>query len=138
MLADEIAEYLQTWSLGNYDSDAEVVGGATEFAIYVGFMPDAPDRAVGIRQTGELKRDMRLKEYTYPTVEVLVRGTTDPRVAEGQAQEICTQMHGLAGVEFVGGGAYIVKCQAINGPNDLGPDENGRHNYSINFDLITI
>jgi hypothetical protein len=136
MLADEMAGHLNAYGIGVYDADSAITTTVDDFAIYVDFMPDNPDRAICIRQTGGGKRDMRLVGYDYPTAEVLVRGDGDPRTAEAAAIAVYDSLHGITAATFNGGTTYIHKCQATNGPNSLGPDKNGRAHFSINFELI--
>lgn len=136
MLAAEIAQHLHAYSLGVYNADTPITFNDGDYVIYVDFMRDEPDEAICIRQTGAGRRDMRLTMYDYPQVEVLVRGDTDSRNAEAQAQAVYDCLHGITEGTLDNGTTRIIKCQAANGPNSLGPDGNGRFNYSINFDLI--
>jgi len=130
LLAVQIAQYLHDQGIGVFDPEG------SSGNIFIDHMPDTPDEAIAIRQTGGGRVDMRVP-FHQPTAQILIRGTADPRVAGATAAAAYDVMHGLTNGELTAGGVWIVKCQAITPPACLGPDENGRHHYSINFELIT-
>lgn len=128
-LNEEIALYLEAQGLLTYDPDG--VTGDT----FIDLMPDSPDEAVailtGVPREGDVKYG-----YDQPAVQIIVRGGSDPRAAKQRAQDIYDELQGFSSGTFVDGGTWIVSCIAAqSGPVRLGPDENGRHEFSLNFDL---
>lgn len=131
MLVAEIAEYLD--GLGLVSFDAAGVNGNT----FIETLPDTPDVAVGIFSSSGPAADVSTS-VRRPGVQLLVRGDRDPRTAEAQAQLIWDALHGLHTTAFVVGGTRVMLCAGRqSAPIRLGPDVNGRHVYSLNFQLIT-
>ena len=105
--------------------------------IFQDVLPTEPDIAVMVQGTGGFPKDMWLVDYAEPTVQIIVRGTRDPRVARGLIEEIVETVGTFSGQKFVeDGNWYIVKCHAMQ-PQGIyiGPDDNNRHRFSINFEL---
>lgn len=105
--------------------------------IFQDVLPTSPDIAVMVQGTGGFPKDMFLVDYSEPTVQVIVRGTRDPRVARGLINEIVDTIGTLGATKFVNDGDwYVIKCHAIQ-PQGIyiGPDDNNRHRFSINFEL---
>ena len=105
--------------------------------IFQDVLPTEPDVAVMVQGTGGFPKDMFLIDYAEPTVQIIVRGTRDPRVARGLIEDIVETVGTFGGQKFVtGGNWHIVKCHAIQ-PQGIyiGPDDNNRHRFSINFEL---
>jgi hypothetical protein len=128
MLSSEIAEYLDALGIGRFDES-----GATG-DIFITAVPPQPDEATIITQTGGLSA-RGYDHYDNPSVQVRVRGTRDPRVAEARAQAIYDALHGMRNTRLVDGGAFVVSCLAVSAPASIGQDENRRHEYTINFRL---
>jgi len=127
----QICRFLVAAGLGVFD---ELGSGGM---LYHLGLPPEPDEAVAVRPTGGFNADP-LNAYERPTVQILVRGTADSRTGEVRAQAIYDALHGLRHQLLCTGGNWIVSCSGIqSGPNYIGPDENGRHIYSLNFQLIT-
>lgn len=126
MLVDEIAQYLHQQGLGVFAPDG--IGGD----IFVATLPQAPDECVMLRPTGGFAADSKLG-YDDPTVQILVRGTQDPRTGGERAQAIYGALQGLHDVALPGG-TWVVSCLGLqSGPVHIGSDGNGRHEYSLNF-----
>ena len=105
--------------------------------IFQDVLPTEPDIAVMVKGTGGFPKDMFLVDYAEPTVQIIVRGTRDPRVAREIIDEIVETIGTFGGQKFVAGGNWhIIKCHAIQ-PQGIyiGPDDNNRHRFSINFEL---
>jgi hypothetical protein len=130
-ITDELAQYLNDQGLGLFDPT-----GATG-DIFLETMPDVPDDAVAIYATAGLPPDVRTS-IGRPSVQIVVRGGRDPRDAAGRAAQIFTALHKLHAMTFVPGGTWVMLCAAKQSqPIGLGPDENRRYEFSINFSLIT-
>lgn len=128
MLAGEVARYLAGRGLVSFDETA------ADGDCFIGVLPSAPDEVVALIPTGGLAADVKLG-YDTPTLQVLVRGTSDPRPAANRAQAIYSALHGLHGVSLPGG-TYVVGCWGIqSAPTHIGRDENGRHELSLNVRL---
>lgn len=131
MIVEEIAEYLAADGLGTFDPTG-IIGD-----IFIETMPDSPDVAIGLFTTGGLAPDVATS-VARPRVQLVVRGGRDPREAALLATAIYEALHGLRSMEFVPGGTRIMLASAVqSGPIRLGPDDNGRHEYSINLQFIT-
>ena len=95
-------------------------------------MPAGPDRAVGVFNSGGFEGDVSLP-YDRPTVQVQVRGTSDPRTALDWADDIYNMLHGLHDV-LLPTGVWLVSLIGIqSGPVRIGPDGNRRMRYTCNF-----
>lgn len=128
MLLDEIAQYLHAAGIVTYDPTG--INGDC----FISVLPSSPDNCVAIYPTGGYQADNKLG-YDFPTVQIIVRGTQDPRPAYTRAQNIYDKMQNFYG-QFVDGGTPILRCYGIqSGPIHLGADAKGRHEYSLNFEL---
>ncbi len=134
ILVVEVVRYLHKLELVKFD-EYGITGDC-----FVSRLPLKPDECVGIFPSGGYQADGKLP-LDYPTFQIIVRGTQDPRTALIRAQNIYDALHGYAGF-FVGelqdeDGTRIVNCRGIqSGPVYIGQDENNRHRYSLNFELI--
>lgn len=127
MLAVELATYLDDQGLVTFSATA--AGGDC----FVEKLPQSPDEAVAIMSTGGWREDGKLG-YDSPTLQLVVRGTKDPQAGFERAVALYDALHGLHAVELVDGGTYVVGCWAQqSAPIRLGPDDNGRYEYSINL-----
>lgn len=130
MLVAEVATYLASQGLGTFDTTG------TSGTIFVEVLPESPDECVAVYSRAGSGSDSGLP-YDYPNVQVLVRGTQDPRGAESVAKSIYDALHGLRNISLTVGGTWLVGCKGIqSGPVHIGRDDNGRHEYSLNFALI--
>jgi hypothetical protein len=132
MLVQEIAQYLSYEGFGTYSE----TGDSTIFLVS---MPDSPDEAIMVTPTGGYVSDVKTP-YDDVTLQIIVRGTTDPVPAMQRAQAIYDALHGfpqgVAAKSFVTDGALIIGCEGLQpSPVSMGTDENGRHEYSLNFHI---
>lgn len=126
MLAVEVAEYLDGLGLVNYDPTG--MAGDT----FLEFVPASPDEVVVITDYPGPQPDPK-HGYDTPNVQVRTRAGRDPRVARATLDAIFNALHNLHAVTLPGG-TYVVSCWAIqSGPTPLGPDQNGRFEYTLNF-----
>lgn len=127
-----LARYLSGRSLVIYD---EVGTGGNCF---VNRLPAQPNEAVMVKQTGghPVPAGGSLG-YDEPTLQLLVRGTRDPRVGDALAQSLYDELQGFRGVlDPAGENIYVARCLAAqSAPVHIGTDENERHLYSLNFAL---
>ncbi len=100
-------------------------------------LPDKPDIAVMLENTGGFPRDMRNTNYKLVSIRFLCRGDLDPRNAKSLAIDVIDTIGTFGGSKFASTSNYkIISCQATQGfPINIGRDENGRHRFSCNFEL---
>lgn len=136
MIVHEMAQYLDDQGLVTYDPTGAAGGGNVFVPSYVGIQ-GAPDAAILIRPTGGLRSDSK-RIYDDPTVQIIVRSTTDPMPGMTLAQAIYDALHGFHGGPFVTGGIWVVGCVGLqSAPAYIGVDANGRHEFSLNFQMHT-
>jgi len=103
--------------------------------VFMGRLPAEPSAAIAINPSGGYNASIK-HDYDSPTIQILIRGTIDPRVGYEKALEIYDALHGFGGDRFIAGGHWVVKCEGIQSePVYLGQDDNGRHMYTLNFAL---
>jgi len=125
-MLEGIARYLHDKGIVTFDPNG--ISGD----IFMETMPQQPRDAVALMSTGG---DEPLVRHPFDTrkFQVLVRGGADPRPPLARAEAIYDALQGLAGVTLPDG-TYVVAIGAVQaGPIRLGPDENGRHMFSLNF-----
>lgn len=119
---------------------SEINFGGENNNIFQDTLPANPDIAIKIEATGGFPKNMWLTDYYEPTIQIIVRGTRDPRVARSIIQKIVDEIGTIGEEKFIATGEwYVIKCQAIQpfGIN-IGQDDNNRHRFSINFELEII
>lgn len=127
MLTAEIAEYLADQGLGTFDPSG------TSGDIFLAVMPDQPTQAMALYDNGGAESPMR-RPIDDPNIQVITRGGQHPEEAHALARDVYDTLHGFTGE--LPGYTWVVWCIGIqSGPVPLGPDENGRHRYSLNFRL---
>ncbi|SET94702.1 hypothetical protein SAMN05421676_11210 [Salinibacillus kushneri] len=127
MLETEIAVYLD--NLGILTFDETGLSGNT----FINTIPSQTDEVIGIYLKGGSEPDI-WNDYRSPGMQFIVRGTEDPRWANQKSEEIYETLNGLSSIQL--GVFYLVSCfgeqsSAVH----IGQDSNGRHEYSINFQL---
>lgn len=125
MLTAEIAAYIASLGIGTFSD----TGGD----IFLAGLPDTPDECIYIRSTGGPQSYSGLP-FDNPTVQIIVRGE-NLTATEGKAQAIYNALHGYTG-RLTEDGRWIVSCLGMqSAPADIGKDQNGRIEYSLNFEL---
>jgi hypothetical protein len=105
-------------------SDAKaLMTGVTN--IYIGSMPETPDNAVCLYNTGGYPRDLSGSEVEEPTFMVKVRNTS---YATGEAL-CCTIKDALHG--YIGGKFLLIQQQGD--VLDMGRDASNRQEWTLNF-----
>jgi hypothetical protein len=122
-ILDDIATHLETGS-------PTIVGGSTGWTLFKGLMPDSPDQAVALYETGgpppgQEKGGTRLSE---PTFQVRVRaGAHDYSAARTKIQEVFAELDDAT----ISGYIFVFPLNA--GPLPLGQDTNERPHLTWNF-----
>lgn len=129
-LLDGIAQYLANQGHGTYTPDA--AGGS----IFLEKMPQAPDVATAIYAYGGGEADTKLG-YDEPSVQIRTRAGPDPRVSRAAARSILEKLHGVGRLTLPDGTVVIDMIAIQSEPIGLGPDENGRHEHTINLRVET-
>lgn len=125
----ELAKYLDAKGIVNFDES-----GATGDT-FIELLPATPDNAIAILSSQPAESDVKLG-FDRPGIQIIVRGGQDPRPPKSKAYEIYDALHGFTSGRFVENGVWVVNCYAAqSGPIRLGQDDNGRHEFSLNFDL---
>mgnify|MGYP000899934440 FL=1 len=123
----EVMQYLANKGIVSYSE----TGGANN--VFMGRLPAEPSFAVAVNPSGGYGASIK-HDYDSPTLQILVRGTVDPRTGYEKALQIYDALHGFGGDRFIVGGHWVVKCEGIQSePIYIGQDENGRHMYTLNF-----
>lgn len=109
---------------------AGVIGGASGWTGYKSYLPDTPDKAVAIYETGGPPPETALA-IAYPTFQCRVRGEASGyAAARAQAQAVVDALHAQAAAV---GAAYVYLYAANSGVLPLGNDENDRPHLTVNF-----
>lgn len=129
MIAEEVAKFIEILGLGIFDPEG------TTGNIFIEQLPDLPEKAIALYSSGAASADSKLN-YDLVTVQILVRGSEDPRDAQSLAQEIYNELHAFGDAPFISGGSYIVSCLGLQSqPILLGKNDKGNFEYSLNFDI---
>lgn len=125
MFVVDIANHLEALGLLTFQ---ETAGGDT----FIGHVPAKPDFVVVLTPTPGLAPEYA-HAYDYPAFQVRVRGGgADPRPAYDKAMAIRNALHGIESQQI--GATWVVKLEAAQSePASLGTDENGRHEFTLNF-----
>ena len=128
MLEAEVATYLDTQGVVTYDASG------TTGDTFINVLPSTPDDAVGIYSEGGPDPSPHFIEDR-KDIQIIVRGTEDPRPAYSTAEDIYSALNGLTHYTF-SDNTELIMCKAIQaGPIHIGMDDNQRHRYSLNFRL---
>jgi hypothetical protein len=98
--------------------------------IYLGSMPDSPDNAVALYNTGGFPRDLSGSEVEEPTFMVKVRNTSYA-TGETLCNTIKDALHGV-NAQTVNSHVFLLIAQQGD-TNDIGRDESNRQEWTINF-----
>lgn len=129
MLSAEVAQFLAYEGLGTYD------GGGISGTIFVEMLPESPDELIGIYSTGGNPSEACLP-YDKPIIQAVIRGTINPLTSGAKAQQVFDALNGFHSGYMVDAGIWVLGVHAVgSGPTHIGRDENGRHEYSINFEF---
>ena len=128
MLASEVAEWIGD-NITNCSFDSTGVTGN----VFISTMPSSPDTVVMVSEYGGTVDDKN--PFSDINVQARVRGTKDPRVSYNIAKEIFDELQGLTNTTLISSGSRVIKVVAQNTPIDIGRDDNGRHEWTVNFNI---
>jgi hypothetical protein len=127
VLEEELALLLQELSLGTYKPTEP--GGN----LYWPVAPSEPDECTTLALYGG-SESSSLDPYDEPRLQVRCRGdAVDPRVPKRRADAIYAALHGLGHQPLAGGTELQLAIGIGSGPEYMGRDANGRHEYVVNF-----
>ncbi|MGY5129213.1 minor capsid protein [Streptomyces nigrescens] len=124
---DAFARYLDERRLLTYDPTG--ICGDT----FIETLPPSPHEAVSLSLYGAGATDAR-NGWDTRSLQVRVRGTSDPRISRRRAEALYGALHGLARCELPGG-IWLVLAAAVAAPAPVGTDANGRHEHVVNLRL---
>lgn len=131
MIAAAVAKYLMAQGLVIYDETLPTAD------CFIATLPAEPDNVVMLRPIPGRRPEVKFG-YDYPSLQVWVRDT-DYRRGEERANNIYAELQSLRTIDLDVDGPDAVRlldCQAgTSGPAYLNTDDNGRHEWSMNFDL---
>lgn len=121
-LLDDVADYLQQQGIGTRGTD-----------LFVGRMPDEPDAAVVLIDTGGGEPSL-IDNIDTPSWQVRVRAAAYPD-AVAKAYAINDLLHGITESDLgaVGATSHFHLVWAIQSPVSLGQDDKQRSEFSQNF-----
>tara|TARA_R100000781_G_C4068686_1_gene123705 strand:- start:676 stop:1092 length:417 start_codon:yes stop_codon:yes gene_type:complete len=128
MLASEVAEWIGSNTASCSFDTTGVTGN-----VFISTMPSSPDTVVMVSEYGGVVDDKN--PYSDINVQVRVRGNKDPRTSYNIAKEIFDELQGLTNTTLISSGKRVVKVVAQNTPIDIGRDDNGRHEWTVNFQI---
>jgi hypothetical protein len=127
VLEEELALLLQDLGLGSYKPDA--AGGT----LYWPVAPSDPDECTTLAIYGGTESSSR-DPYDEPRLQVRCRGNAiDPRIPKRQAVAVYDALHGLGHRPLAGGTELQLAVGIGSGPEYMGRDATGRHEYVVNF-----
>jgi hypothetical protein len=108
--------------------------GDTGGDVFLSAMPPEPDAALVVARYDAGSESDAQHGYDEPRIQVRVRGPRgDADAAETRAQAVYDACHGLRRRDLPGG-TPMLSCIGVQaGPIYLGPDDHGRHEWSVNF-----
>ena len=126
MLLIEVAKYLDSEDLGSFDEDG------TTGDIFVQKLPVLPHNCITVWPESGREPDVKMG-YDKPSLQIIVR---NQNAVSGylKAKQVFDKLHGFAPIEL--NGLAILSCFCTySDPAHIGEDKEGRHEYSLNFEL---
>jgi hypothetical protein len=100
--------------------------------IFVEHLPQAPDIAIAVVSGGGPEASSK-DPWDQPEVHFQIRGDQDPRTAVALWYKLYSHFHALRN-HTLPDGTYLTYSLAVqSSPARIGPDDNGRHQYSLNL-----
>ncbi len=121
MLLEDIGNFLQTRGVGMLWSD-----------LFWGYMPDQPDNLVALFEYAGQAPDLHWNGE-YPRFQVRVRNK-NYTAGRAKIEQVVSILHGL--YEQVLGTTRYLLIRALQSPESLGRDANGRAEWVVNFSVI--
>lgn len=94
--------------------------------------PDSPDVCVSLYATGGPEADSLLP-FDAPTVQIIVRGDTDPTTASDLWDKVYSFLHGKRYTTLPDGTFLVYALAVQSSPIAMGPDTSGRYRFSMNL-----
>lgn len=114
------------------DASAAALGLTFATDLFVGQMPDSPDKCICVYDTGGYDPESGTERYEKPTVMVTVRGARMGYVAGwALAQDIKDVLHRLHNETWNSTRYIAIWC--VGDINHIGFDQNQRPKFTINF-----
>jgi hypothetical protein len=117
---DDIAQHLHNQGVASLST-----------SLFKGYLPEDIDSGIVVIDTGGLEPDRELV-MSEPTVQVFVRNTSYS-TGKSKIDAVKTALHQQKNTQLIPSGIYFYYIFAIQEPGNLGRDENGRHEFSINY-----
>lgn len=132
MLARAVAKLLDAQITGLTYADAGQTGGN----VFVGWMPDTPDRCVAVMAGAPLPQTSKLPS-DIPTVQLIIRDSSGRYVAAAELAEACRSALDCLPAQKLAAGTddevIVIGATADqSGPIDMGRDPNDRPEFSVN------
>jgi hypothetical protein len=127
-MTEQIAEFLEQNGFGTFDKDG--ISGN----IFINSLPDKPNEAMAVYSTGGPTSDP-FGTYGRASIQLIIRSIpNDPRVTEVKTRQIIESLHGFNSnfLAFGGHRIYDISAQQSE-PNNIGPDQKNRFEFSQNF-----
>ncbi len=132
MLLDDIGDLLSTGGIGT-------VGSTADYGIYLGVMPNAPDKVVSINETGGVAPYRRMTDTAgevaaeRPRVQVIVRSTLYS-TGRQKANDAWKLLESLP--ERTINSTRYLYAESVQSPFLIGRDENDRVMIGFNVDIV--
>ena len=123
-IVNDIADYLEDESVGTVGTD-----------IFVGNLPDSPDTAICIIDTGGIQPSIDIPTKR-PTFQVLIRGETYA-AGKNLVDTIRGLLHNQYNVTLVSGGNYFYSINLLAEGGHIGKNDRGLDEFSMNFQAYT-
>ncbi len=132
MLLDDIGDLLSTGGIGT-------VGSTADYGIYLGVMPNSPDKVVSINETGGVAPYRKMTATAgevvaeRPRVQVIVRTTlyTSGRQKANDAWKLLESLP-----ERTINSTRYLYAESVQSPFLIGRDENDRVMIGFNVDIV--
>ena len=119
---DDVIQFIETANVATFGSD-----------MFAGSYPStAPDQCILVKATSGWPPNLYVP-IRHPTIQILSRARFSPG-AEATLREISSLFHGeTARHNYTIGSYRVLVSQAMQEPGDIGPDQQGRSEWSANF-----
>ena len=119
---DDVIQFIETANVAVFGAD-----------MFAGNYPStAPEQCILVKASGGWAPNLYVP-IRHPTIQVLSRAPHSPE-AEAKLREVYNLFHGETAKHNYTIGSYrVLVSQAMQEPGDIGPDQQGRSEWSANF-----
>ena len=119
---DDVIQFIETANVAVFGAD-----------MFAGNYPStAPEQCILVKASGGWAPNLYVP-IRHPTIQVLSRALHSPD-AEAKLREVYNLFHGETAMHNYAIGSYrVLVGQAMQEPGDIGPDQQGRSEWSANF-----